>query len=282
MVSISYGYLSQLLFAYGFEEARERDQLTDWIWKEILDFHSRDEKEIDDDTFQRIHEVIARLEQGEPIQYIAGKAWFYGYPFIVTKDTLIPRPETEELVEWALSRIKEANKKVRVLDIGTGTGCIAITIKKKTGEQTDVLAVDKFQETLDIAKQNAQLHNSEVEFLKIDVLTESLDGLGKFDMIISNPPYVDPGLAGKEIMEALRYEPREAIYAEGEDPDIFYSRIEEMGRILLKTGGLVLLELNEMRWQEIEGIFNNDCWSFPEIRKDMQKNPRLLLTQKII
>lgn len=276
MVSYNPRKLNQLLEANGFDHARERDQLSSWIWKDILGFNSVLETTITSEQENTILQIIARLKDGEPIQYIAGKAWFYGYEFKVTTDTLIPRPETEELVEWIITEVKKLNKVVRILDVGTGTGCIAISLKKKLEDRVQLVALDKFSGALEVAKQNAEALKAEVQFLQLDILHASADQLGHFDIIVSNPPYVDPTRVDASIMQGLKYEPITALVAEGNDPDIFYRRIEGLSRHLFMDNGLVFLEINENRVDEISEIFEGPGWSGQELRNDMQQNPRML------
>jgi len=256
---------------------REAMSLARWIWKDILDLPSRDEVILDQSGLERLEATFERLLEGEPVQYIAGHAWFYGVQFDVNKDVLIPRPETEELVEWVLADCrKEKRPGLRILDIGTGSGCIAIILKKYLGDLAEILALDVSDKALHVAVRNSKRAGADVKFLKWDFLAQGLKDLGKFDIIVSNPPYVSREIAGQEIVHRLKYEPDLALYPDGPDPDIFYKQISAVGEDALHRQGACYLELNEFRAQEIEGYFASRKWTNVEVRIDMQGMPRML------
>ena len=192
---------------------------------------------------QKIDEIINRLQDNEPIQYITQEANFFGYDFKVSSATLIPRPETEELVDWVLTEMKKQPKKNwRVLDIGTGTGCIPITIKKEF-PLAIVSAIDVSVEALKIAQENAVNLQAAITFIQQDILlTEKLDD---YDIIISNPPYVR-NLEKAEINEnVLQHEPHLALFVDDKDPLIFYRKITQLAHKSLNENGMLFFEINQ-------------------------------------
>ncbi len=198
---------------------------------------------------QEIDEVFNRLQDNEPIQYITQQANFFGYDFKVSPATLIPRPETEELVDWVLNEMKkQPQKNWRVLDIGTGTGCIPITIKKEF-PLAEVFAMDISTEALNIAKQNAENLNASVTFIEQNILsTKQLDS---YDIIISNPPYVR-NLEKAEISEnVLQHEPHLALFVDDNDPLIFYRKITQLAQKSLTENGLLFFEINQYLGNEM-------------------------------
>lgn len=220
-----------------------------------------------------INQIVLRLQNNEPIQYITGKGYFFGYEFKVTPNTLIPRPETEELVDWVLTEmIKQPNKNWRVLDIGTGTGCIPITIKKEYGN-SEVSAIDVSKEALVVAKENAQLLNAEVTFIEKDILTAEL--LDSYDIIISNPPYVR-NLEKVEIHEnVLQHEPHLALFVDDHDPLIFYRKITELAHENLADNGMLFFEINQYLKNEMDEMMKF-YFKTIEFRTDFIGNNRMM------
>jgi release factor glutamine methyltransferase len=260
---------------------REAMSLARWIWIEILSLSPSVDTVLDDEKRLKLEHTFERLLNGEPAQYIAGHAWFYGVKFLVTRDVLIPRPETEELVEWVLSDCRKMiQEKIRILDIGTGSGCIAILLKKKLGDRATVKAIDISERALSVAALNSQSQQAYIEFIQQDFLTKGFEGLGTFDIIVSNPPYVSKEIAGHEVIHRLKYEPDVALYPQGNDPDIFYKKICAEAWLVLEQGGAGYLEINEFRAQEIEGYFKKSKWSGVEVRLDLQGMPRMLKANK--
>lgn len=256
---------------------REAMSLARWIWTEILGLGSTASLLLSGQTQERLDTIFERLVNGEPVQYIAGHAWFYGLKFKVNQDVLIPRPETEELVEWILSDAKSLpGKEIRILDIGTGSGCIGIVLKKHLGPRAIVTAIDISSGALQVAQENSQTLEAEINFIQRDFLTEGVSGLGHFDIIVSNPPYISKEFTGDQIIHKLKYEPREALFPVGQDPDIFYKIIGDNGVDALKTGGTCYVELNEFRARQIEDCFKTAPWGVREMRIDLQGMPRML------
>ena len=257
---------------------REAANLAGWLWEECFGFGRTDEHLFNTDAEKKIASMVDRLEAGEPVQYIAGHAWFYGLKMMVTPAVLIPRPETEELVEWVFNEWKNATHPIRILDIGTGSGCIAITLKNLLQEKATVLAIDVSSEALSIAKKNAGTLSQEVEFRQHDFLKSGFNGLGKFDVIVSNPPYVSSTVE-QGLRDSLKFEPRLALYPEGDDVNIFYKKLSALGKNQLEEGGACFVELNEFNSVAIRGIFEREHWTVVETRKDLQGADRMLMTR---
>lgn len=225
----------------------------------------------------KLEEILVRLEKGEPIQYVLEEAYFYGNTFRVNKNVLIPRPETEELVEWII--LDNVDNAVNVLDIGTGSGCIAISLALNM-QSSDVHAWDVSKDALDVAKYNADCLKADVEFKLQDVFDE-YPKTTRFDVIVSNPPYV----CEKEKVEmddnVLQYEPHEALFVSDEQPLIFYERIADIGLELLNDSGILYFEINRVMGNRIEKMLRSKGYGDVIIRKDISGNPRMIKAFKL-
>lgn len=217
--------------------------------------------------------VLNSLEQQQPIQYIFGKAHFFGLEFKVNEDTLIPRPETEELVEWI---IHENNKRqaFSVLDIGTGSGCIPITLAKHIPQAT-VSTIDVSANALLIAKENAQANDVAVNFILTDILQANTLPQ-QYDVIVSNPPYVR-NLEKAEIKpNVLQYEPHLALFVEDSDPLIFYRKIAHLAVNYLTPGGKLYFEINQYLGAETVTLLEEIGFTNVILRKDLFGNDRMI------
>ena len=223
-------------------------------------------------------QAFAELKQEKPIQYIVGETEFYGLPFKVTKDTLIPRPETEELIDWILNETKGEN--LKILDIGTGSGCIAISLAKNLPKAT-VYALDVSDEALKIAKKNAELNDVTVKFIKHNILQPTVisNENGKsisFDIIVSNPPYVR-NLEKKEINNnVLQHEPHKALFVKDNDPLIFYDKIADFAKERLSKNGYLFFEINQYLSAETQHLLKNKKYTTVELKKDLFDNYRMI------
>ena len=238
-----------------------------------VDLVLKDNESLSEAQIVQLNNVLSQLQQEIPIQYIFEKAYFYGYEFKVSPATLIPRRETEELVEWVLSEMnRQPEKKWRVLDIGTGTGCIPISIKKEF-PLAEIFAMDISTGALKIAKENAEKLNASVIFIEQNILsTEQLDS---YDIIISNPPYVR-NLEKAEIKKnVLAYEPHLALFVEDNDPFIFYRKIAELAQKSLTENGLLFFEINQYLGEEMQQMVS-EYFKIIELRKDLQGNDRMM------
>ncbi|MGB7786302.1 MAG: peptide chain release factor N(5)-glutamine methyltransferase [Salinimicrobium sp.] len=209
------------------------------------------EKELSPEEMRKFQDALQRLEQHEPVQYITGETEFFGMKFRVNKNVLIPRPETEELVEWMVENLSSFRSDVNILDIGTGSGCIAISLAKQL-PQVKVTAWDISDAALETAKKNAELNNVNVAFEKVDVLKVSKMSKN-FDVIVSNPPYVRELEKQEMHRNVLEFEPEGALYVKDEDPLLFYRKIAELAG---ENSGveLVFFEINEYFGEETAAL----------------------------
>ncbi|HUH74202.1 MAG TPA: peptide chain release factor N(5)-glutamine methyltransferase [Chitinophagales bacterium] len=216
--------------------------------------------------------VVERLSTSEPWQYIVGKEWFYDLEFKVTKETLIPRPETEELVYHILKNHSENH--LSLLDIGTGTGCIPIAIKKNR-PSWEVSACDISDGALMIAQENSDLHQTKIQLFKEDILHPKPSSQ-KWDIIVSNPPYIptrEKSLMSKNVLD---FEPHQALFVTDEDPLIFYRKIGEFALQHLSPSGFLYFELNEYYAAETKELIGNLGFKEVEIIEDLMEKNRML------
>jgi release factor glutamine methyltransferase len=220
------------------------------------------------------HDFLQQLLEGKPIQYVLEEAWFGNRRFYVNEHVLIPRPETEELVEWNLNVSK--NRKLNVLDIGTGSGCIAIALKKGN-DLLNVHAIDISDAALQVAKQNAINNNAPVHFLQMDILDESQwDSLPGLDIIVSNPPYISQQEAAGMEKNVLAYEPHQALFVADDNPFIFYDKIAKLGCRKLSKNGCLFFEINESLGIETQAVIKKYNYREVTIKKDMQGKDRMI------
>ena len=235
---------------------------------------------VDEDTMGTLRTMAERIANGEPLQYVTGKAEFCGMSFKVNSNVLIPRPETEELVEWIVDVAKRKEGRVRVLDIGTGSGCIAVSIAKNVGTaQVDVWDVS--EGALRTARENAASNGVDVRFERVDVL--SFDGKTsneKYDIIVSNPPYICKSEAKDMERNVLEHEPHIALFVDDDDPLLFYRRIADIGNHLLNDGGLLFYEINRQYGAETIAMLQASGYSNIVIRQDQFGNDRMTKGEK--
>ncbi|HUH27013.1 peptide chain release factor N(5)-glutamine methyltransferase [Gelidibacter sp.] len=229
---------------------------------------------------EKFENAIMRLKNQEPIQYIIGSTEFYGLPFKVTESTLIPRPETEELVQWVLDSSTSKRENFTILDIGTGTGCIAISLAKNRSDAT-VHAVDISRKALTVAKTNAKLNQVDVEFTELDILNWNSDFENlKFDVIVSNPPYVRPLEKSQMSDNVLQHEPSLALFVTDNDPLIFYKKIAEFSKVNLKSKGQLFFEINQYLGPEMVQLLEDSSFKDVELKKDIFGNDRMVSATK--
>lgn len=217
-----------------------------------------------------LEELMVRLEEGEPVQYVTGKAFFCNREFRVRPGCLIPRPETEELCQWIIT---EANNARDILDIGTGSGCIAITLKACLPD-ADITAWDISCEALEIAQENAEINCTDVRFSIQDTLSPP-DDIDRWDIIVSNPPYICQKEADTMEFNVLDYEPQQALFVPDKDALLFYNSIIRYAVKALKPDGILFFEINPIYAHEVKAAmeahgFNDVC-----IRKDMNDKKRM-------
>ena len=235
---------------------------------------------IDTATVVVLKIILKRLQKEEPIQYILGKTEFYGLPFLVDKNTLIPRPETEELVEWILSEIQKiqgGNQKtpLAILDIGTGTGCIPITLAKNT-VNTVITAIDISAAALRVAKKNAVLNSVPINFIMQDILkTTQLPQ--KYNLIVSNPPYVRELEKVEISANVLENEPHLALFVANKNPLVFYDKIADLAKQQLNENGMLFFEINQYLGKETVKMLEEKGFQNIQLKKDLSGNDRMLL-----
>jgi release factor glutamine methyltransferase len=244
--------------------------------------------EVSETDLEKWKTIISELKTEKPIQYITGEAWFYGLRFEVNENTLIPRPETEELVEWIVEsqksivenlKIQKSNN-LTILDIGTGSGCIPITLKKEI-PNAQVSAIDISEKALEMARKNALDNQVEVNFIHQDILTSQHLNLSTsqpllFDVIVSNPPYVR-NLEKQEIKRnVLDYEPHLALFVADSDALLFYRKIAQLALKSLSPNGKLFFEINQYLGKETVELLEQLGFKNIELRKDFVGNDRMI------
>jgi len=226
--------------------------------------------------------ITERLKKNEPVQYILGEAWFAGMKFKVNKNVLIPRPETEELVDWIVKESQKSNpesirdKSQNIIDVGTGSGCIPITLKKKLPHAT-ISAIDVCSEALFTATENAIELNTDVNFLLLDFLDEEKwKELGQYDIIVSNPPYVKQSEINTMHERVKEFEPYLALFVPDNDALLFYKKLSGFAVKHLKSGGNLFVEINEALGEQVVNLFQTAGFANIELRKDMQGKDRMI------
>jgi len=220
-------------------------------------------------------QIVKRLETGEPIQHIIGEVEFYGFPFHVDTNVLIPRPETEELVDLILSQIKDKSKALNIIDIGTGSGCIPICLKKHL-PNAKIYGLDVSQTALEVAQKNVQLNNVDITLVSQNILTTNLSDLPQFDIIVSNPPYVLKSDKQKMNKNVLNFDPHLALFVDDSDPLLFYKRIVKLAVNKLKHKGILFFEIHENYGIETQELLQKNGFIKTVIVKDMQGKDRMV------
>ena len=267
-------------------EPREAANIADMIIE-----HVTGQRKIDRITFKGFsinpeqQKLLAKftdeLIAHKPIQYVIGEAWFMGMKLRVNENVLIPRPETEELVDWIIKDIQlEEPKSLSLLDIGTGSGCIPISVKKNVPE-ISASAVDISEEALQLASINAIEQHVLVDFIHLDVLNEKeWVQLSKYDIIVSNPPYIKKSESILMNKNVLGYEPHIALFVPDEDAVLFYKSIAKFGLHHLKENGTVYVEINEASGDLVVQLFRENGYQEIELKKDMQGKDRMVKSRK--
>jgi len=276
-------FLEQLQAIYNMQEA---SVITDWVFEKMAGVKKMDlikhpamEPEMKD--AEKLDAALQQLLQHKPVQQVLGEAWFYKMLFKVNNQVLIPRPETEELVNWLLNDYKKQATlpaSVSIFDIGTGSGCIAIALKKNLPAAI-VTAIDFSEGALAIAKENTLTNNVEIDFIQLDFLNEQLWAtLPCFNIIVSNPPYIPISEMEQLDKNVTAYEPHSALFVPDSTPLLFYEKIALFGRSNLKMGGCIYVEVHENYASQTAELFAGYQYEV-EIKKDIfEKNRMLKLT----
>ena len=266
----------------GFYSDSEAFALAKMLLVEVFDFSTLElyggkDKEISGKRRDVLNEMIVRLQKNEPIQYIIGSETFCGLTFEVNTDVLIPRPETQELVSWIIENY-QSEEPVRILDVGTGSGCIPVSLSKFLCK-AEVESWDISEGALEVAQRNCKRNNVNVLLRKKDVLTAVSEGI-YYDAIVSNPPYITE--KEKEDMEAnvLDWEPYTALFVPDEDPLLFYRKIAQLGREILKEGGSLFFEINRAYGEETLHMLKELGYCQVELKKDSWGNDRMIKAKR--
>ena len=235
---------------------------------------------MDEGKISEISGKIEKLMKYEPVQYVTGKADFYGRDFIVTRDVLIPRNETEELVMRILNDYNcFEGERLDVLDIGTGSGCIAITLSLEN-PRFRVMAIDNSEKALEVAAMNASRLSAAVEFAKDDILNPVVVNKRKFDIIISNPPYVTESEKAYMRKNVLDYEPENALFVTDENPLVFYKQIIRLSETMLGKGGRIYFEINEKFGDLFSQSVDLQSFESVELYRDLNGKDRIVVIVK--
>jgi len=265
-------------------EEREAETISDWVFENVTGMkrwerRANQNKEIKNSEHQQLQKHLTELLQHKPVQYVLNEAWFYKMKFFVNENVLIPRPETEELVEWIVNDIYSGNlrnsKPINILDIGSGSGCISIALKKEL-PKANIIAIDISEKALEVAEKNARDLNTTVDFLQIDFLDENKwNTLFQYDIIVCNPPYIPlkekDGL-GRNVVD---FEPAVALFVEDDNPFIFYQKIAQFSKKHLNANGRIYLEVHELQAEDIKGILENEGFT-ATIKKDIYGKDRMV------
>ena len=239
----------------------------------------KSEKKVSESELLKFHFAVKDLKRGRPIQYILGKAWFYGMEFIVSPAVLIPRPETEELVKLVIDEFSSHRESFSIIDIGTGSGCIAVPLKKNL-PHAHVYALDVSEEALSVAKQNAEKHNCEIHFIQADILdAASIEKLPSCSVIVSNPPYVKKSESSSMHKNVVEHEPHQAMFVPDNDALVFYKAIADAGKKKLKPGGKIFVEINETLGIETCIVFQKDGYTDVQLLKDINGKDRFVVVR---
>lgn len=244
------------------------------------DYLLKKEEKLQEGPVIRLQNILTELQSGKPVQYVIGETFFYGLPFKVSPSVLIPRPETEELVEWVIESSALATATgsgLRIIDIGTGSGCIAVSLKKNL-PATEVSALDISEAAIDVASANAALNQVDIHFIEADI--RDFVTLQKFDVIVSNPPYIT--LREKEQMQdhVLDHEPHLALFVPNEKPLVFYEAVADFAWATLSNFGLLFFEINADLGKETVEMLAVKSFINIELRKDMQGKDRMIKCQR--
>jgi release factor glutamine methyltransferase len=254
--------------------------ISDWVFETVanvkkVDILKNPLQEISTNITNKLNNKLAILLTHQPVQYVLGEAWFYNMKLKVNQQVLIPRPETEELVALILLENKKRLINPKILDIGTGSGCIAVALKKNL-PVAEITAIDISPEALNIAKKNSQLQHTPIQFENINFLEESKwKNFSTYDIIVSNPPYIT--LAEKNSMQnnVVSYEPHQALFVADDEPLIFYKKIANFAKHHLNYNGKLYMETHEDYANEVAALFTSPYHSV-QIHKDISGKERMV------
>jgi release factor glutamine methyltransferase len=273
--------LNQLRSAYDEGEA---SAIGDWVMESLTGSDKTERmiyknNPITQDEEEKLRGYAAKLLKHTPVQYVLNESWFCGLKFYVDENVLIPRPETEELVEWVISNCRFPIDTLSILDIGTGSGCIPISLKRRL-RKARVSALDISEGALTVAKRNAARLGAEVEFIQLDILDPAQWAVLKTsDIIISNPPYIPENNKAAMHPNVLEFEPHNALFVPDQDALLFYKAIIALAKTKLTTEGLLFFEIHEDLGREVTELLSSEGFA-SEIKKDMQGKDRMVMGRK--
>lgn len=286
LAAVKHQYNKELEALYGVEEIRS---FFNWICEENLGLKSfeisrQSEQVLEDEELAYFNWALLELKQEKPIQQILGKSYFYGLEFKVNKHTLIPRPETEELVAMIIADYKSVPRTIRILDIGSGSGCIPISLATQL-PQAELYAIDISQQALEVATENAMSNKvvvkfGEIDILKVSMLSSLFTQVDQFDVIVSNPPYVRESEKASMKNNVLKFEPEGALYVSDSNPLLFYEHITNLAAGHLKSGGRLYFEINQYLGAQTKTLVSDAGFYEVEIFKDSFTNDRMLRAQR--
>jgi release factor glutamine methyltransferase len=259
-------------------DALELNSIVNILIEEVTGWDALHQNIHKNDALEQSHtdqltQYVEKLLTGKPLQYIIGKAWFMGKAFMVNEAVLIPRPETEELVEWIVEYAQIINKTLSILDIGTGSGCIPISLKQAI-PNASITAIDISKEAIAVAQQNAATYNTNIEWIELDILlTKQLKD--QYDIIVSNPPYIPLREKPNMQPQVIDHEPAIALFVPDQYPLIFYSKIAHIGKSALKPNGQLFFEIHYDQGEAIMALLN-EMGYHAELRQDIYGKDRMV------
>ena len=270
--------LFQLFHLYG---EREAGNIADLVMEHLTEW-SKIDRVINKATTlslprqQLFEQYMAELAEHKPVQYVIKEAWFAGMKFYVDSSVLIPRPETEEVVNWVVTDLRLPIADLKILDVGTGSGCIPVALKKKLADAI-IYACDISEAALQVARKNAVDHNAAVAFICCDFLNkQERNNLPAVDVIVSNPPYIPANEQSLIPENVIRHEPHLALFVSDDDPLQFYTAIADFAKQHLNKNGCVYVEIHEDLAIAVKALFSRKGFKKIEIKKDMQGKERMV------
>lgn len=273
-------------------DEREAINIAQWLMESLSGMKKSEIVIRKDENFtqqqeQHLKNMTVRLLNNEPIQYVLNEAWFYGSKLYVDENVLIPRTETEELVEWTLQSVQNSELRVKselpkkrnmkILDVGTGSGCISIALRKNLSMQFEVWACDINDQVLTVARKNADDQHALIDFIPMDFLDHAQrKQLPHVDIVISNPPYVPLHDKNEMSPNVVKYEPNMALFVQDNDPLVFYNAIADFGKEKLYAEGIIFVEIHESMGESVTRLFKSKGYLSIELRKDLQGKDRML------
>ncbi len=277
----------QLLFQlFHIYEEREANNIANLVMEKVTEWKRIDrvmnkEVTLSPEKEKLLSFYTKALLTHKPVQYVLNEAWFYGMKLYVDENVLIPRPETEELIEWVSEDMRQSASPITMLDVGTGSGCIALALKNKL-PFAEIFACDISEPALTVARRNALLLNKDIHFIHCDFLkNEASANLPLVNIIVSNPPYIPVQDKSGMHPNVLMYEPHLALFAADHDPLIFYTAIADFAATNLKNGGAVFVEIHEQMGNDVRKLFLQKGFNAFELRRDMQGKERMIRVSRV-